>query len=175
MDGCPYDNGSHFPGWSDAQNWVWFCLKCVRVFSRKDIVLTTGGPYILSDALSILLKHTWEVRKYPSSNGWMSLWHSGVTFSGLIWCSTMDILTWHFRGVLGRKDTVLNTRGSQISAEAILIILIHQQEVGKHSSSNGWMFLHHSVTFPRLIWCSKLDILLEIWEIVWAKKTPCWP
>ena len=174
MDGCPYDNVSHFPGWSGAQigfdfAWnVWgFWVEKTLCWQQGDLIFC---QMLFQSFLNIYgrLGNTQAAMDGCPMTQWCHIFRADLVLN-------IGYVTWHFRGVLGRKDTVLTTRGSQISAEAILIILIHLQEVGKHSSSNGWMSLHHSVTFPRLIWCSKLDILLEIWEIVWAKKTLCWP
>ena len=45
--------------------------------------------------------------------------------------------------------------------EALPIIVIYLWEVRKHSSSNGYLSFCHSVIFSMLIFCSKIDILLE--------------
>ena len=56
--------------------------------------------------------------------------------------------------------------------EALPIILIHHRRARNHPRSNGCMASPHSVTFPRLIWCSKLVISLQMFEFVLIKR-PC--
>ena len=74
--------------------------------------------------------------------------------------------------MFGRKDTTLTIRGSDMLLGALPIILTYPRKVGKHSSSNGCLYSCHSVTFPGLIWCSKLVILLQMIEFVLIKG-PC--
>ena len=58
----------------------------------------------------------------------------------------------------------MTIRRSGMLSEALPTIIIYLSEAMKHSSSNECMSLRHShsITFPRLIWFSKLVILLEI-------------
>ena len=75
-----------------------------------------------------------------------------------------------FRCLFGRKGTVLTIRGSNIISKTISPICIHLSKIWKYSRSNGCLSLWYIIIFPRLIWCSKLDILLEIWALIWLKR-----
>jgi len=90
----------------------------------------------------------------------LSLWHS-ITFPMLIWCPKRVILL-KLRGAARIKDAVLTRRGLDMLLGALSIICIYLVYVMKHTSSNGCLSLWHSIIFPVLIWCVKLDILLEI-------------
>ena len=67
-----------------------------------------------------------------------------------------------FEHSFGRKDPLLIMRGLYILSETLPTIIIYLRERKKYSSSNGCLFLWHSIPFPGPIWCSKLLILLEV-------------
>ena len=164
MDACPYDTAaSCFPGWSGAPNW-WFCLKLGSCFGRKYTVLIKRGLDMLSEAIPIIIIHLRKVRKHSSTNGCRSLWHS-VAFPRLIWSLKLVILV-NIWCCFCKNDTVLAIRRLGMMPEALPAIAIYLSKGGKHSSSNGCQSLWHSATFPGLIWCPKLVILLEIWDFL---------
>ena len=82
-------------------------------------------------------------------------------FSGVILGLKMVILS-KFERSFGRKDLLLIMRGLYILSETLPTIIICLREIKKYSSSNGCLFLWHSIPFPEPIWCSKLLILLEV-------------
>ena len=65
----------------------------------------------------------------------------------------------------------MTIRGSGMLSEALPTIIIYLREATKHSSSNECMSLRHSITFPGLIWFSKLVILLEIHLVYLVEMT----
>ena len=110
--------------------------------------------------------------KHQCSNEYILILYS-VTFPMLIWCSTQGIrFCLKFESSFGRKDTLLTMRGKQTLSQASQVIFIYLRELKIHPSSNGCMPLCHSVTFPRLIWCSKFVNLLQMFEFVLIKR-PC--
>ena len=68
---------------------------------------------------------------------------------------------------------MLTIWGEDTLPEAFPTIFIYLREVMRHSTNNGYPSFGHSVTFPRLISCPKLVILLEICEPVLVEKTLC--
>ena len=83
-------------------------------------------------------------------------------FSSVILGSKMIISLPKFERLLGRKDPLLIMRELYILSETLPTIIIYLREIKKYSSSNGCLFLWHSIPFPGPIWCSKLLILLEV-------------
>ena len=55
-------------------------------------------------------------------------------------------------------------------SRTVLLILIVSRKIMKHSSGNGYVSLQQSITFPWLIWCPKLGILLENLTGFWQKR-----
>ena len=162
MDVYPNTTSSHLSDCSGAQNEI-FCFNIESTFGRKDTLLIIRGPDTLSEALEIILIHLREVRKHSSSNRCVSLQHR-PTLSGR--SGTHNWLFYlKFEHSFGRKDTVLTMRASDTLPEALKNNPIHEGKVMKHSSSNGCTSLRHSITFPRLIYCSRPRIVLLLFAI----------
>ena len=67
------------------------CLKIESSVGRKYTVLAIMGSNTLSDAISIIFIHLSDVRKYSSSNWYVSLWHN-IRCSRLIMCPKLVTL-----------------------------------------------------------------------------------
>ena len=172
MYACPYDPVTHFLGWSGAQNWL-FCLKFGCNFGRNDTVLTTRVSYAIRGSSDH--SHTSEGGEETLKQQWMSILMTRCLISRLTWYPR----NWSFyldpSIVFSRKDTLLTIRVYYMLADALPNILIYLMDVQKHSRSNACLFLWHRVTFPWLMWCSKLVILLEIWAFILVETTLWWP
>ena len=167
MDACCCNTGSYFPGLPGVQKLV-FCLKIESSYDQNDTVVIMRGSDTLSEALPIICIHLREVRKHSSSNMDSCFYNTASYF--VDWSGTQNwLFCLKIESVFGRKGTVTITRGSHKLSEALPIILIHLMEVGKHSSSNGYMSLRYSVLFPMtmMIWDPKLIILPQNWECLW--------
>ncbi len=74
-------------------------------------------------------------------------------------------------GVLLVETTMWWPEGDQIWCQRpFQFILIELREIMKHSSSYEYLSLPHNVTFPKLIWCTRLILYLEIWDPVSCSK-----
>ena len=144
-------------------------------FGRKDTVLIIRILDTLWYTLPIISIYLSKVRKYSSSNGCLSLWHN-IIFPRLIWCpKSVSILLLDIWDTFGSKDTVLIIRISNMLLDALPIISMYLMKVRKYSRSNGWHSLWHSIIFTRLIWCTKLVILLDFESLFLVEKTLFWP
>ena len=70
-----------------------------------------------------------------------------------------------------KMDTVLTITGYNMLSDAFSIMLIHLREVRKYSISKVCMLLQqHHVTFPGMIRCPKLVVLLKICACIFGRK-----
>ena len=123
--------------------------------------MTIGKSDMLSWAPPIIFIYLVKVGKHPSSNGFMSLIQK--SHFPVLSCAHNLLSCSNFEGLFGRYDNVMTIRGSDTLSAALQLITIYLRDAMKYSSyTQTRILLQHSVTFPRLIWCPKIDILLEI-------------
>ena len=137
------------------------CLKIESSVGRKYTVLAIMGSNTLSDAISIIFIHLSDVRKYSSSNWYVSLWHN-IRCSRLIMCPKLVTLLDNLSYFCRIRHCVDHKGGYYILSADLPIMLIHLREVMKHSRSSGCLSLQQNVISPGLIWCPKLVSLLNI-------------
>ena len=99
----------------------------------------------------------------------VSLYSAALHFQ--CWVSASNLIFgWKLRDVFCRDDTEWFISSLFMLSEApVIISLDHLMKVMKHSSSNGYLSLQRSITFPVLRQCPKSDFLDEIKRCFWQK------